>query len=370
MDDRRWSIEPVLITGFGSILFLVAVVHHGLELAALNGLPGPLLALALDGIPAIAIAYAGYRLSGTDLSARYRRIITIWAFGGGVIFVVVIGASFLVRFIEERPIIEWQFPLLISAEIGVLSGLLAGYYYVRAQTEADEARAVSKALEFVNNLLRHDLRNDLITIQGQAELIGLDDQDGVVQSADLSVITDKADEALTRIEMTRTVAETVAGDPELQSVDLVSTTTDMVESTENVYDVSIECNLPDTAFVKANDGLWSVVDNLLENAIEHNDTDDPQVTVEIDRDSAAETVRLTVRDNGPGIPEQQKERLLTANGGEVLGGGLGIVKSLVESYDGDLRFQDNQPRGSVFIVELPEAESGPRGHEIDYDPAD
>lgn len=363
MDDRRWSREPVLITVLGSTLFLVAVVHHGLEITALQRLVGPLLALALDGIPAIGIAYAGYRLSSTDLSPKYRRMVAIWGLSGGFIFVAVIGASFLVRSIEGRPIMEWQFPLLIAAEIGVLSGLLAGYYNVRAQAEADEARAVSKALEFVNSLLRHDLRNDLITIQGQAELIDLDDQNGGTQSADPSVIIDKAEEALSRIETTRTVADTVVGEPELEPVNLARITAEIVESAANVYDASIESKIPDRVFISANDGVRSVIDNLLENAIEHNDTDDPQVTVEIDRSSA--TVRLAVRDNGPGITDQQKEQLLTAPGGEDADGGLGIVKSLVESYNGELSIEDNQPRGSVFVIELPQAESGPGGHELE-----
>lgn len=355
MDNRQWSSESVLIIGLGSTLFLVAVVHHGLELATLNGLVGPILALALDGIPALGIAYAGYRLAGSNVSAKHRGTITIWAVSGGLIFVTVIGASFLVRFIEGRPIVEWQFPLLIAAEIGVLSGLLAGYYNVRAQAETDEARTVSQALEFVNSLLRHDLRNDLITIQGQAELIRQEDQGKDSESSDLSVITDKADEALTRIETTRTITDTVVGDPDFEPVDLVGITAEMVDRTDNTYDVSIETDLPEQAFVRANDGLRSVVDNLLENAVEHNDTDDPRLTVGLSSDSPAQTVRLTVRDNGPGIPDPQKERLLTAHSGEEATGGLGIVKSLVEGYNGDLRIENNQPRGSVFVVELPQA---------------
>lgn len=156
---------------------------------------------------------------------------------------------------------------------------------VRAQAEADEERSVSKALEPLNNLLRHDLRNDLITIQGQAELIGLDDQEGVAESAGPSVISDKAEEALSRIGTTRTVTDTVVGEPELESVNLASMTAKMVEGATNVHDASIESNIPDRAFVCANDGVRSVIDNLLENAIEHNDTADPQMSVEIDRDS-------------------------------------------------------------------------------------
>lgn len=104
MGERQWSREAVLITAVGVALFLVAVVHHGLELAALNGLIGPILALVLDGIPALAIVYAGYRLTGTDLAANYRRTIVAWALSGGIVFVAVIGTSFLIRSIEGRTI--------------------------------------------------------------------------------------------------------------------------------------------------------------------------------------------------------------------------------------------------------------------------
>lgn len=358
MDDPQWSKESLLITGLGATLFLIAVVHHGFELTALNGLVGPLLALVLDGVPALGIVFAGYRLSRSNLSAGLRRTVAEWSLGGGLIFVAVIGTSFLIRSIEGRTINEWQFPLLLAVEIGVLSGFLAGYYNVTAQAESDKLRTVSQALEFVNSLLRHDLRNDLVTIQGQAELISLDDHDPDSGSGNQSVITRKADEALTLIQTTRMITETVVGDPELEPVDLANLTADMVESADEIYDVSIEANLPDEAMVSANDGVRSVVDNLLENAIEHNDTDDPQVTVEIHTDSTADTVQLSIRDNGPGISNQRKERLLKESSDEEAGGGLDIVRALVDGYSGDLRIEDNQPRGSVFIVDLPQARRG------------
>jgi len=55
-------------------------------------------------------------------------------------------------------------------------------------------------------------------------------------------------------------------------------------------------------------GLRSVVDNLLENAAEHNDADDPRVAVTVE--TGADTVRLLVSDNGPGIPDEEKRALL------------------------------------------------------------
>lgn len=355
MDGRRLSRSPIILLGLGVILFLLAVYHHGRELADLDHLLGPLVALLLDGLPALGIAYAGYWLAGTDLTLGYRRTVAIWGLGGGGIFVAVIGATFLVRAIEGRVVSEPQFPLLIAAEIGVLSGLIAGYYNVQARVETERARTVGEALSFVNDLLRHDLRNDLSVIRGHADLIGLDEMAGD-EEEDADVIADKAEEALSRIETSRAVTDTLIGDPELQAVNLAAITTDLVERTDETYDITVETDITDEAFVAANDGLRSAVDNLLENAVEHNDADEPRLTVGVSTEVEDGTVRLTVRDNGPGIPNGQKERLLNQTGMEADSGGLAIVRTLVDGYGGDLRIEDNEPRGSVFVVELPHAD--------------
>ncbi|MFB6118745.1 sensor histidine kinase [Halosegnis sp.] len=66
------------------------------------------------------------------------------------------------------------------------------------------------------------------------------------------------------------------------------------------------------------------------------------------------TVRLTVEDNGPGIPAEEQARVrddLDATGQ----GGLAIAATLIESYGGHIRITDREPRGSVVTVELPQA---------------
>ena len=82
----------------------------------------------------------------------------------------------------------------------------------------------------------------------------------------------------------------------------------------------------------------------MENAAEHNDADDPRVTVAVER--ADETVRFEVRDNGPGVDPSV---LADADGG------LELVRTLVDHYDGRVDVTANEPRGAVFAVELPRA---------------
>lgn len=342
---------------FGAVLFLVALIHHTTEITRLGGLVGPLVAFLLDGVLALVLVYAGYWLAGTDLACEGRWRVWTWSLLGATLFVAIMGLSLLVRAFEGRVIGEAIFPLLIAAEAGGIAGVIAGYSAARAEAEARQARTVGEALGFVNGLIRHDLRNDLNVIQGHAHLLATDaDPEGTeTESATPSIIVEKTDEALARIETTGAVAETLVGESEFEPIEATAITAEIATRIENVYDIPVTTELPKHASVLANRGLRSVVDNLIENAVEHNDADEPQVHVSIETE--AETVRLTVTDNGPGIPDDQKESILNSRSGAAGGGGLSLVQTLVEGYGGEVWIGDNDPRGSIFSVELPQADT-------------
>ena len=64
----------------------------------------------------------------------------------------------------------------------------------------------------------------------------------------------------------------------------------------------------------------------------------------------------TVADSGRGIPPEDKPRLFepyfsTKKGGTGLG--LAIVNSIIADHHGFIRVRDNQPRGTLFVIELP-----------------
>ena len=336
------------------LLLVTAVVHHSREIAAVGGAAGPTLALALDGVPALVLAYAGYRLSTVDLPPREVWTAAVWSLGGTVLFVAVLGATFLVRVFEGRPLVEPVFPLLVAAAAGGISGLVAGYYNVRAQADARQSRTATNALAFINDLIRHDLRNDLNVIQGHADLLSESAAD--VGAGDPAVVAEKTDEALSRIETSKVIADTLIGDPDLEPIDLVPVVAEMAARISNTVAATVETDLPDSAVVSANDGVQSVVDNLLENAVEHNDADDPRVAVAVT--AGHDVVRLTVTDNGPGIPDERKETVFEPGEGGS-GGGLSLVYTLVTGYGGDVWIEDAEPRGTRFVVELPRADDAP-----------
>jgi signal transduction histidine kinase len=104
--------------------------------------------------------------------------------------------------------------------------------------------------------------------------------------------------------------------------------------------------------------LAVVFENLIENAVEHNDADAPVVTVRsVDVDDG--TVAVEVEDNGPGVPDHELD-VLDATEETALehGSGLGlwIVKWGVASLGGTVAF-DISDTGTTARVSLPAAEA-------------
>jgi len=102
-----------------------------------------------------------------------------------------------------------------------------------------------------------------------------------------------------------------------------------------------------------------IVLNLLSNAIKYTRNGD-KVRISISENN--EFIRLSVKDNGPGIPENmhsvifEKFRQSKANLTKIHEGsgiGLSIVKSFVEIHNGIVRVVSKENAGAEFIVELP-----------------
>jgi PAS domain S-box-containing protein len=212
-------------------------------------------------------------------------------------------------------------------------------------------------LEVLNKILRHDVRNDLQLVTAYVDLIAERVTDEQV-AAYLQTVSSSAEHA---VELTQTAGEMAdvllldddATRPTHLPVVLVSEI-DAVRESFPGAEVVLETDIP-AVDVRANELLGSVFRNLLKNAVQHNDTDAPVVTVEARRTDAGVTVRFA--DDGPGIPDRLKAAV-TRDGfcGEQSGGsgvGLYLVSTLAENYGGDLYIEDNEPRGTVVSVELP-----------------
>uniref|UniRef100_UPI003567E59A ATP-binding protein n=1 Tax=Salinigranum sp. TaxID=1966351 RepID=UPI003567E59A len=95
---------------------------------------------------------------------------------------------------------------------------------------------------------------------------------------------------------------------------------------------------------------------LVENAVEHNDTDAPWVCVSVERTAVdgERYVDLTVADDGPPIPEADREVLVGRDPSldDASGLGLWLVNWIVTDSGGEVTYEPNDPRGNVVTVRL------------------
>ncbi len=109
-----------------------------------------------------------------------------------------------------------------------------------------------------------------------------------------------------------------------------------------------------------------VIDNLLSNALKYSPPN-TTVTLKVEYPPEAEAVgknkprvRLKVIDEGPGIPEDHREDIfsefsiidLRRRGLRQIGLGLALCRLAVEEHGGRIYVTSNQPKGSVFTVEV------------------
>lgn len=211
-------------------------------------------------------------------------------------------------------------------------------------------------LDVLNDVLTHDIRNDLQLVTAYAEMISERlDQEGREY---VETICESASHAM---ELTKSASDIsnvlFTNDVQLKRVSLWDVLTTEIENIRTAYPdaaILVDGRIPDVTLV-ADDMLNSVFRNLLKNAVQHNDKPVPEVSVSTEE--RPDEVVIRVVDNGPGVPDAQKDTIFgkSEKGLESSGTGIGLylVDILVERYDGETHVSDNDPEGAVFSVTLP-----------------
>jgi PAS domain S-box-containing protein len=238
------------------------------------------------------------------------------------------------------------------------------------RTEAElarqrEALAHSEKLTALGSLLAgvaHELNNPLSVVVGQATLLHdtVADEKAKARAEKIRRAADRCARIVkTFLAMAR------RRPPELAPTNLntvIETAMDLVGHVLRTADIELVLDLtPNLPPLLADaDQLNQVVTNLVVNA-QQALLDYPvqrRLTMKTRHDAAAETITLTVSDNGPGVPKDIQERIFepfytTKKTGVGTGVGLSMCQNVVEAHGGRLSLSETPGGGATFTAVLP-----------------
>lgn len=249
----------------------------------------------------------------------------------------------------------------IESREDVYKGVLIILHDITESRRLDQVRK-----DFVANV-SHELKTPVAAISGFAEtLLQEEAQDSENTTEFIKIIYDEAQRLSRLIQQLLELSklEMEGNRPEEKKLDLceiIQETVAIVKQRMLREDLSIVFNPPDHAVLLASneDDLRQILMNLLDNASKYS-PDGGQIAVDLD--DAPDTVCISVRDQGMGIPEKDLPRVFErfyrvdkARSRKTGGTGLGlsIVKHLTENLGGQIAVQSELGKGSIFIVKLP-----------------
>ena len=250
---------------------------------------------------------------------------------------------------------------------------------IRAQEEHDRLRQLESDLAHMNRLsvmgelaasLAHEITQPIAAARNNAHaaLNFLDQRSpdlGEVGDALKCVVgdTDRAGEIVDRIR-----AHIRKTAPRKDRIDLNEAITEVIGLARSAIiknGVSVRTRLTEGALPAQGDRvqLQQVVLNLILNAVEAmNSVDEGPRELSISTEkSEASSVLVVVRDSGPGLDPERRDRVFEAfytTKSSGIGMGLSICRSIVVAHGGRLWAEANAPRGAVFQFILPSAEAG------------
>lgn len=223
-----------------------------------------------------------------------------------------------------------------------------------------EGRLISERVQYkerldvYNRVLRHNIRNQLTTINVFTNQIA--------QTTDDPRITDLTDRVLTAGSRLQRITEQVRefdrirnADRKAECIEIESFLSDIAsESVSNADTTTVWTDVEDGLILKSNKQLVGlIIRQLCENAVEHGGTTVRVSAVSWDKKDGIE---VRVADDGMGIPQAEYEPILNGTSTSLehaSGIGLLIIKWGIDKLDGELEFESEEGESTAVVVRFP-----------------
>ncbi|OYR51276.1 histidine kinase [Halorubrum sp. Ea1] len=212
--------------------------------------------------------------------------------------------------------------------------------------DVTDQRTREQRLSVLNRVLRHNARNKLDVILAHADHVEDDTHQTAIQNSasELASVSRKAREA--EAVMTDSVSAP-------STVDIAAVAHEVAATARDDYpDSSISVTAPERLQLTSyRTVVRRLMTELVENAIVHSD-DPARVDIEVER-TADDIPQLRIADNGPGIPDRERDLLTESSETQLehgLGVGLWFVNWAVSQLGAELEFQSTGSTGTTVVV--------------------
>jgi signal transduction histidine kinase len=225
----------------------------------------------------------------------------------------------------------------------------------------------------------HDLRTPLTRLRGSAEAALQQESEGAAREG-LADCVEESDRVLTMLNTLTDITEAEHGMMRLQRVKV--SVTRLLEEVLELYriiaeekHIEVRTSFAGPCYAEIDPNRTrQVFANLIDNALKYT-PEGGEISVQTA--SLPDSVRISIRDNGFGIPATDQTRIWDrlyrgdkSRAQRGLGLGLSLVKAVVEAHEGQVAVHSEEGKGAEFIVTLPvEYRNGKRGGSVPALPA-
>lgn len=259
-------------------------------------------------------------------------------------------------FIKKPIDIDELFDAIINISVSIVKDEKGEEMGAVGMASAVDDKTISSGLYI--EILRHDILNPLGLIKNFAELLSDESSEStkphveaIIRNADrLIELVDDASK-LSKIDKMKRL-----GFENLEVSRVIDKALEEIAPQLKSKRLKVENKVKDRVFIEANALIGEALLNLLSNAVKYS-PEGGKVTVEADEKGGS--IVFSVKDQGPGVPNEYKNSIFKRlerrkkQGVKGTGLGLSLVKKIVELHNGDVWVEDNPNGGSVFKVRIP-----------------